>query len=137
MNIGSIQSFGPINDATSAIAATRVPQAQADLSSGSTTEESFQTDSPTSSRQGSSGTAHAPAAAEFQDEVQVQRDSQIEDQVVIKYLNQNTGALILQVPSPELLNVDRAIHQEIEQQAKLRETPGTGSAGTEGEDHGY
>lgn len=52
-----------------------------------------------------------------EDEVQVQRDSGAGGEIVIKYLDQS-GTVILQVPSSQVLEVARAIDQEVAQAEK-------------------
>jgi hypothetical protein len=60
----------------------------------------------------------APALTELpEDEVQVQRDSGAGGEIVIKYLDQS-GGVILQVPSSQVLEVARAIDQEVAQEEK-------------------
>ena len=59
-------------------------------------------------------------AAELpQDEVQVQRDTESNGQIVIRYLDRS-GRLILQVPSSQVLGLARAIEQALEEQTKDR-----------------
>jgi hypothetical protein len=65
---------------------------------------------------------NAPASAELpQDEVDVQRDTQTNGDVVVKYKDPS-GNLILQVPSTQVLGVARAITQDFRTEAKARET---------------
>ena len=52
-----------------------------------------------------------------QDEVQVQRDSQ--NQIVIKYLD-GSGKVIFQVPSSQIVALQQAIEQALEDQAQRR-----------------
>jgi len=80
-----------------------------------------------------------PFPAELpRDEVQVQRDAQIRDEVVIKYLDTASGDLILQIPSAEVLSVNRGIYQEFQQQAKAREDAGAADATDKGgKSHGH
>lgn len=62
------------------------------------------------------------AAASFemhQDEVQVQRDSETNGVIVIKYLD-HSGSVVLQVPSPQVLGIMRAIDQDFAEKAKAR-----------------
>lgn len=60
----------------------------------------------------------APEAAEFpEDEVQLQQDSEIKGQVVIRYLDKANGQVVLQVPSEQVLAVDRGIYDEFRKQA--------------------
>jgi hypothetical protein len=65
-----------------------------------------------------------------QDEVQVQRDSQ--NQIVIKYLD-GSGKVIFQVPSSQVLALQQAIEQALEDQAQRRSNAnlraGTGPQG--------
>ena len=62
----------------------------------------------------------ASASAELpQDEVRVLRDSQTNDDVVVKYLD-HSGNLILQVPSAQVLDVARAIDQDFRAEEKAR-----------------
>jgi len=62
----------------------------------------------------------APQAAELpQDEVQVQRDTDGNGQIVIRYLD-HSGQVILQVPSSQVLGLARAIEQALEKQTKDR-----------------
>jgi len=53
------------------------------------------------------------------DEVQVQRDSESNGQIVIRYLD-HSGQVILQVPSSQVLGLARAIERALEEQAKHR-----------------
>jgi uncharacterized FlaG/YvyC family protein len=70
------------------------------------------------------------ASAELpQDEVRVQRDSQTNDDVVVKYMD-HSGDLILQVPSSQVLGVARAIDQDFRAEAKAR------AVATEADDKG-
>jgi len=55
-----------------------------------------------------------------QDEVQVQRDSQSNDEIVIKYVDR-AGNLILQVPSSQVLGLARAIEQALADQSTERQ----------------
>jgi len=53
------------------------------------------------------------------DEVQVQRDSESNGQIVIKYLD-HSGQVILQIPSSQVLGLARAIDKALEEQASRR-----------------
>ena len=53
------------------------------------------------------------------DEVQVQRDSESNGQIVIKYLD-HSGRVILQIPSSQVLGLARAIERALEEQATRR-----------------
>ncbi|MGB8014255.1 MAG: hypothetical protein WCF68_21780 [Terriglobales bacterium] len=75
-----------------------------------------------------------------QDVVELHQDPEIKDQIIIQYLDQAKD-VILQVPSNQELNVERAIAQEFQQVAKLHANAttaaATAAAGSEGEkNHG-
>jgi hypothetical protein len=77
-------------------------------------------DPGTSPKQEAHLSQSTPSLAELpQDEVQVQRDSGTNDEIVIRYVDRY-GQLILQVPSSQVLEVARAIDQEMAQEAKLQ-----------------
>ncbi len=74
-----------------------------------------------------------PASLEMpQDEVQVQRDSEINGEIVIKYLD-HAGEVVLQVPSSQVLALQRAIGQDFQAAAKARENVSPEPGGSEGE----
>lgn len=78
----------------------------------------------------------ASSSAELpQDEVHVQRDSQTNGDVVVQYTD-HSGNLILQVPSPQVLGVGRAIEQDLRAEAKAR-TVATQADNEEGDKHGH
>jgi hypothetical protein len=54
-----------------------------------------------------------------QDEVKVQRDSQTNGEIVIRYIDRS-GQVILQVPSEQLLNLSRLIGQDLDREQKAR-----------------
>lgn len=72
-----------------------------------------------------------------QDEVEVQRDSGADGEIVIRYLNQS-GNVILQVPSSEVLGMARAAEQDLERkQLKVHEDEhGPQPAGNGGNSNG-
>jgi hypothetical protein len=57
-----------------------------------------------------------------QDEVQVQRDTELQYELIFKYVN-GAGSLILQVPSEQALSVKRGILEEFRQRASRPSTP--------------
>jgi hypothetical protein len=81
--------------------------------------------------QGSAATTEIP-----QDEVQVQRDSQTNGEIVIRYLD-HYGNVIVQVPSAQMLGVTRAIDQDFLKDERAREsqaaTPGSNNGGNHGD----
>lgn len=66
-----------------------------------------------------------------QDEVRVQRDSGVNGQIVIKYLD-SEGNLILQIPSSQVLGLARAIEQALEDGAQARKSEPAGPQSAEG-----
>ena len=70
-----------------------------------------------------------------QDEVQVQRDSQ--NQIVIKYLD-GSGRVIFQVPSSQIVALQQAIEQALEDQAQRRSAASLrAGSGPQGVRHGH
>lgn len=76
---------------------------------------------------------HAPEIQ--RDEVQVQRDSEANGEIVIRYMDR-AGDVILQVPSPQMLNMARAINQDFEHAAKVRAAADAAAANEGGDNHG-
>ena len=138
MSIGSIQNLGPIIDVSSSNTQARVRPAQPQPSPGPDTQQFPPQANNTVRGEVNSGNLHTAATSGLsQDKVQVQHDGQVQDQIVIKYLDQNTGDLILQVPSDEVLNVDRGIYQEFASQARARENLAAAPVAQEGENNGH
>jgi hypothetical protein len=139
MSIGPVQGVGQVFDGPSANANMRSRQALPGSASHPAPGRSSQPDVATASKRETVGAGRPSESAELpQDEVQVLRDSQVQDLIVIKYLNQASGTLILQVPSAQVLNVDRGIQQELEQQAKVRDSAGETAVEHKGEEpHGH
>jgi len=99
--------------------------------------ETARTVSGTESKQQSAAPKNVPALFELpQDVVEVHQDPDIKDQIIIQYLDPAKN-VVLQVPSNQELDVERAIVQEFNQAAKLHaaeSTPTTQSEG--GKTHG-
>lgn len=132
MSIGPVQNLGPVTEAPSAKANPPAERSQTTASQHPAAEEVAQPETGTRPIQKEAGVKNLSSATELpQEEVQVQRDSEIRDEVVIKYLNTTTGDLILQVPSAEVLSVDRGIYQEFQQQAKVRDDAGAATVADE------
>jgi hypothetical protein len=94
-------------------------------------------DSGTSPKQETSQPSQTAALAEFpQDEVQVQRDSQTNGDIVIRYVD-HLGDLVLQVPSSQVLGLARAIDQALAQEAKARSSEAAPSGNDGGKAYGH
>jgi len=80
-----------------------------------------------------------PATTEWPpDEVQLQLDSQIRDQVIIKYTDKATGDVVLQVPSAQVLDVARGIYGDFQKEARVRSAEDAVAAATVGgKRHGH
>ncbi|HTS04380.1 MAG TPA: hypothetical protein VMP68_02275 [Candidatus Eisenbacteria bacterium] len=78
-------------------------------------------------------TSHDPSAARemSQDEVCVQRDSGLNGQIVIRYLD-SEGNLILQIPSSQVLGLAKAIEQALEDGVQPAKPERSGSRPAEG-----
>jgi hypothetical protein len=68
-----------------------------------------------------------------EDEVQLQRDSQLQQEPIVRYMDK-TGNLILQVPSAQILNLQRAIAAEFEES---KSHPSVEPVHPEGESRGH
>ena len=100
-------------------------------------EPSARPDPGTSPKQEAVFEEQGAASAEVpQDEVQLQRDSQTNGEVVIRYLD-HSGNLIVQVPSSQMLGVTRAIDQDFQEQAKARENEAAATETDAGGNHGH
>jgi len=71
-----------------------------------------------------------------QDEVEVQRDNEVNDEIVIRYVD-HSGNLILQVPSSQVLGLTRAIGEDFQQQAKARAATSAERGGEGDRTHGH
>jgi len=102
----------------------------------STPEENIaQPDSGASSKTNANPAQNAAQNNELpEDEVQVQRDSQTNGDIVVKYVD-HSGNLILQVPSLQVLGLARAIDQDFAREAKLH-NPENASQDEGGKSHG-
>jgi uncharacterized FlaG/YvyC family protein len=81
--------------------------------------ESAETDSVDVSKQESSASSNVSGPLEMpQDEVEVQRDSQTNDEIVVRYMD-HAGNVILQIPSEQVLGLTRAIEQDFEREGKV------------------
>lgn len=66
-----------------------------------------------------------------EDEVQLQRDSELGNQLIVRYVDK-AGDLILQVPAEQMLDFERAIAAEFEHSKPPRQ-----QVGESGESHGH
>ena len=130
MSINPVPSFGPQDAAQSADARALRPQS----SSSSSTADSQEANAAARAKQEIQQAQQAAAEQEEpQDVVQVQTDSQLENQIVIKYMDHVSGRTILQVPSAEVLSVDLGISKDLQQDLK----PAVSPAKPEGGNHGH
>jgi hypothetical protein len=83
-----------------------------------------------------SAQASAASTEVGQDEVQVQRDRETNGEVVIRYLD-HSGNLIVQVPSSQMLGMTRAIDQDFQARAKVRENEAAPPPDSAGGNHGH
>ena len=132
MSINPAQGIGPANEGQFANAEPRHQQPAPSRSQEAT---SAQPD-PGTTAEATPRSVSAPAEVQ-QDEVQVQQDSEIKDEIIIRYVNP-AGNVILQIPSSQVLGVQRAIDQVFEQEAKARASAGATQTGSNGgKTHGH
>jgi uncharacterized FlaG/YvyC family protein len=132
MSINPVPSFGP-QDATQS-ADTRALRPQPS-SSPRAPEPERESNVGTRSNQEIQQAQKAAAEQEQpQDVVQVQTDSQLENQIVIKYMDHVSGRTILQVPSTQVLSVDLGISKDLRQDLKpeASTTPAKAEGGNRG-----
>ena len=132
MSINPVQGMGPAAEAMLADANLRRVQA------ASSTPEAISAQPGTGSLPEQSTPkpqAISPAAEMPQDEVEVQRDSEANDEIVIKYMD-HTGNLILQVPSSQVLGMVRAIDQDFQREERVRAN-GSETNSERGKPHGH
>lgn len=135
MSIGPVQALGPESatqtaDANVGVVRPRSTSASAAALSGQQPNSGRLRNQEITSQQNPETKDESP-----QDVVQVQRDSQVSNEIVIKYTDQATGRVMLQVPSSEVLAVAQGITQDLRHETKAGSNP-AGSA-VEGVDHGH
>ena len=135
MNIDPIQVLGPAGAAQSTETSVQVRRTQPSAAPAAAHSQE-QPNSGTIVKQEIQRTQTVVAENErAQDVVEVQRDSQLANQIVIKYLDPATGREILQVPSSGVLSVYRGISQDLQLEAKRESSSSPTTA--EGEKHGH
>src|SRR5579863_9488292 len=118
MNIGPVQVLGAAGAAQSTETNVQARRAQPSAAPAAANSQE-QPNSGTIAKQEIQHAQNVAAENErAQDVVEVQRDSQLVNQIVIKYLDPATGREILQVPSAGVLSVYRGISQDLQQEAK-------------------
>ena len=134
MSINPVPSFGPQDVAQSSEARALRPQPS---SSPGAAEVLRQSNAGTGSNQEIQQAKKAAAEQEQpEDVVQVQTDSQLENEIVIKYMDHASGRTILQVPSTEVLSVALGISKDLQQDLKPAEVSST-RAMADGGKHGH
>ncbi|MGP0020477.1 MAG: hypothetical protein ACLPHP_18055 [Candidatus Sulfotelmatobacter sp.] len=131
MSINPVQSFGPQDATQSTEARALRPQPS---SSPRAPDSEGQSNLGTRIQETQQAQKAAAEQEQEQDVVQLQTDSQLHNQIVIKYINQSSGQTILQVPSAEVLSVALGISKDLQQELKLESgsTPGTPAGGKDG-----
>jgi len=119
MSIDPVQGFGPISEVGLGEGQPRVWEVQSSPSSGADSSTESSPNVGRLPKEESSGTNNTSAVAEFpEDEVQLQQDTEIRDQVIVRYLDKATGDVVLQVPSTQVLSVARGIYEDFQKQAE-------------------
>lgn len=115
MSTNPVQAIGPAGEAHLADDGLRPKPSQA-------AAKTAQPDPATLPKQEMQTPPSSPPPLEVpQDEVQVQRDSATQGEIVVRYVDRS-GDVILQVPSSQVLGMIRAIDQDFAQAAKARAT---------------
>ncbi|MBZ5679073.1 MAG: flagellar protein FlaG [Acidobacteriia bacterium] len=134
MGIDRVQGFDPASGMQAAAERPRPGQSHAGRQAEGRTEAKV----GTPSKQENPVPRNAPAARELpEDEVQVQRDPQIGNMIIIKYVDGSSGQLILQVPSEQVVNVARGIYEDLQQQTRSQSAKSANRVNEGGESHGH
>jgi len=134
MSINPVQGIEAVNEAQ---LAEVNPPPRPSRSSAAEVGNSTDPGPGTSPNQEARGSQNVPTSPEVaQDEVQVQRDSAADNEIVIKYVD-HSGNVILQVPSSEVLGLARAISEDLQQEAKARAASSAQTDGEGGKTHGH
>jgi len=115
MSIGPVQSFVPAGEVQPADAQPRAPQSRTVSTHNTLAPPIHLSREPAPTRQ----TQPDQSASEYQppqDQVRVQRDTELQNELIFKYVD-HSGNVIFQVPSNEALSVKRGIQQEFQQRA--------------------
>jgi uncharacterized FlaG/YvyC family protein len=121
MSVDPVHGYRTGGDAASSDVQPRARQTQASPTPQAPVETDVQPGSGISSKPEKTAAKVAPASSDFPpDEVQLQLDSQIRDQVIVKYTDKATGEVVLQVPSTQVLGVARGIYEDFQRQTKQR-----------------
>lgn len=133
MSVDPVGSFNPASEVAPGEAALRSRQSQSSPVPEPAANALSASNLDTQPKQENEGSSTVPAEAEFpEDEVQLQQDTEIRDQVIVRYLDKSTGGVVLQVPSQQVLAVARGIYEDFQKQAATRE-PGDSTASVSGE----
>jgi hypothetical protein len=134
MSIGPVQSYGSIVDAASASGQTPEPQPRRQAQRRVDPPQTFLPGAGYGPKQEAPVQKDVSPASQLpEDEVQLQRDSGLQNELIVRYVDK-TGNLILQVPAEQLLHFERAIAAEF-QQAKPPAT--TEGENPKGGSHGH
>jgi uncharacterized FlaG/YvyC family protein len=135
MSINPVHSFGTESGAQASAENVRTPRPQPSAVSVTIHAQEQPGSGTLQNPESQRAQKVAPEPERPEDVVQVQHDSQITDEVIIKYTVGATGRVILQVPSTEVLSVARGISEDFRQQAK-QESSSAASA-VKGVEHGH
>ena len=132
MSINPVPGIGPANEVQAA------PSPHPALTHSASVEvEPVQPDSGSPPKQEIHRPQNTEASPEMpEDEVQVQRDSGTNGEIVIRYIDRS-GDVILQVPSSQVLGVSRAIHQDLEREVKNHASEEMATDAEGGKVHGH
>jgi hypothetical protein len=121
MSINPVQNSGPAAEASLASHDSRAAQSPTPASARKVQPDSGNRPDPEPVESRS-----VPSLSEIpEDEVEVQRDSQNDGEIVVRYVDR-AGNLILQVPTEQVLNMTHAIKEDLEREQEARAKPETG-----------
>lgn len=136
MSINPVQSYGTESGAQASAANVRAPRPQPATLSVTVHAQEQPGSGTLPNQEVQHGQKAAAEPEQPEDVVQVQHDSQVTEDVVIRYTVRATGRVILQVPSEEVLGVARGISADFREEAKLKSDSTAGEL-AEGVKHGH
>ena len=133
MSVSPVQNSG--DEATAIYSQPTSCTSQPDPRANKTTPKFRLGEGNVPKREGQAPNGSSATAQFSEDEVQLQHDSELENELIVRYVD-GSGNLIVQVPSGQTLSVQRGIMQEL-QRAQTRPSAPAKNAGPEGESHGH
>jgi hypothetical protein len=133
MSISPVESYGSIGDASIANTPSTSRHTQPQAQTENTTQTYPPNAGKNSKEEPQSSATSSIASPLPEDEVELQRDSELENELIVRYVDK-AGNVVLQVPGQQMLSVQRAIMEEFQHTSPGQEA--APESAPEGESHG-